>query len=134
MKCADFERLSSRYVDGDLGLLSQRLVEHHLRRCPQCAVVLDDMRALNSRLASLGVLDETAAEERAAVDRILRALPGLPPPPRARRPVPLLAVAAVVGAQLVTVTSPWWTGFFRKHRPFVPAVAGVVALGPVKVR
>jgi hypothetical protein len=53
LTCANAKRLSSIYVDGQLGVFNRVRVTAHLRRCEACAGYFDQLSALRSALRSL---------------------------------------------------------------------------------
>lgn len=53
LTCASAKRLSSIYVDGELGVINRARVTAHLRRCETCASYFDQLSALRSTLRSL---------------------------------------------------------------------------------
>jgi hypothetical protein len=53
LTCANAKRLSSSYVDGQLGVVNRERVGGHLRRCEACAGYFDQLSAMRSTLRSL---------------------------------------------------------------------------------
>jgi hypothetical protein len=53
LTCANAKRLSSIYVDGELGAFNRTRVTAHLRRCEACAGYFDQLSTLRSTLRSL---------------------------------------------------------------------------------
>jgi hypothetical protein len=53
LTCTNAKRLSSIYVDGELGVFNRARVTGHLRRCEACASYFDQLSALRSTLRSL---------------------------------------------------------------------------------
>lgn len=53
MHCSDYEPLFSRYIDGDLEREQSELFRFHLKGCPRCRAILDDMQRTVSAVQAL---------------------------------------------------------------------------------
>lgn len=88
MRCSSFEPLLEAYVEGGLSPVRRAWVAAHLERCPECALLLDELRVVDGLLLEPRVL-EPAPNFTFKVMAEVRALP----PPHAPR-FPHLAVLA----------------------------------------
>lgn len=51
MKCAEFNRLLSPYIDGELDLQSALAVEAHLQECPRCSAAIAGVQTLRTAIS-----------------------------------------------------------------------------------
>lgn len=109
-----FQSRLSEYLDGDLTADEGGLVEHHLEGCDECAAIVDDLRAVRARAATLS--ERRPADDLwRGIESRIRAGSGKP---RARAPrkvgrriamtVPQLAAAALTLASL-SAAGAWLT-------------------------
>lgn len=72
-ECEETRALMSEYVDGDLDDESRRRVERHVRFCPRCHTVLENLRETLARLRGVGREQPAEAESEAVAARVSRA-------------------------------------------------------------
>ncbi len=58
--CKDIENKISLYPDNDLSTEDKRIVEEHLKNCPQCSKALDDLQKVKAMTAKLSEVEPPA--------------------------------------------------------------------------
>ncbi|MGC4045205.1 MAG: zf-HC2 domain-containing protein [Armatimonas sp.] len=107
MRCDTLGPRLSAWVDGELSLLDAWLVARHVASCPTCTAEVNELRALNARLAAANPVMASLVE-----------------PVPVRRPVaPLLGAGALVAAGVA--------GFILMPRPQVSSPSKDIAPTPV---
>lgn len=111
MTCADFQNRISPYLDGELSHWARWKVQNHLRHCPECAAMLEDLESVD--LCLRDALTANPAPQY-LTDAVMRRLPAMPPAwRRTGSTLTWSAGLAVVGMQLLALCGAYWWGFSR---------------------
>lgn len=92
MDCRDVQSFLHPFVDGELDLVRQLQIEHHLAECTECAERTRGLRQLREALASPSLYHQAPDTLR----RQLQSAPAAPARPKRRASAILLATAAAV--------------------------------------
>jgi TolA-binding protein len=80
MRCRKLRRIYSKYMDGQLSQRKVRLVEEHIRDCPDCAAEVESLERMRSLLRTAGTVEKPDTYWDTYWDRLERKLPDEPSP------------------------------------------------------
>ena len=73
MTCRECSEFLSDYLDGDLDVTISAVFEHHLTRCPNCVVYLEQFTA-TIRAGKLACSSETVEANQSLPEELVRAI------------------------------------------------------------
>lgn len=146
MRCAQVQRLSTAYLDGDLDIERTSAVRGHLRGCAECSRLFDDEVAVRTAVSDLDdtldpppalwqrICDQVAEAEirdarRSPVVLAARRLGAAVAPFRLHLVVGLVAAAAVI-ALVIDGSRPAVVAGLEIGEPELPGTLAVISVAP----
>lgn len=127
LRCRQLGDLLSAYHDGELTEHERRLVEQHLKTCPECSEAREDMKTLGALMASLTPIVPSGAWKARVLEELARH--PIPSGPSSGSPAPTAAAQPPPSGGLAGFLASWTGKAMLALALSVPAlVAGALVL------